>query len=90
MKFPFTIIKEIIDSDDGFVRFHFSAYTKGALLFIHSVLLCSANSDKSQAAKYSLAETVEKGKSSRETFPPFVGAGYIRPEVHYVITMFFV
>ena len=33
MKSPFTIIKEIIDSDDGFVRFHFSAHTKGALLY---------------------------------------------------------
>ena len=36
MKSPFAIINEIIDSDDGFVRFHFSAHTKGALLYIAS------------------------------------------------------
>ncbi len=36
VKSPFAIINEIIDSDDGFVRFHFSAHTKGALLYIAS------------------------------------------------------
>lgn len=36
MKSRFAIINEIIDSDDGFVRFHFSAHTKGALLYIAS------------------------------------------------------
>ena len=36
MKSRFAINNEIIDSDDGFVRFHFSAHTKGALLYIAS------------------------------------------------------
>ena len=36
VKSPFAIINEIIDSDDGFVRFHFSAHTKGTLLYIAS------------------------------------------------------
>ena len=38
--------------------------------------------------KHICVQTVKKVQSQRETLTSFVGAGYIRPEAHYGITIF--
>lgn len=46
--------------------------------------------DDARAVKHICVQTVKKVQSQRETLTSFVGAGYIRPEAHYVITIFLV